>query len=53
MTGRSMAFILNGKVLILPKVNSPMNRNVQVSGLEPEEIDEIIDAFDRYSRSRQ
>lgn len=23
MTGRSMAFILNGKVLILPKVNSP------------------------------
>lgn len=53
ITGRTIAIILNGKVLLLPKVNSPMSRDFQVTGLEPEEVDRIVDVFDRYSRSRR
>lgn len=53
MTGRSMAFILNGKILTLPKVTSPMGSSFQITGLEQEEVDSILDTFDRYSRSRR
>lgn len=53
MIGRSMALILNGKVLTLPKVSSAFSRDLQVTGLESEEVDRIIDAFYRYSEARR
>lgn len=53
MIGRSMAIILNGKVLTLPKVSSAFSRDLQVTGLESEEVDRIIDAFYRYSEARR
>lgn len=53
MIGRSMAIILNGKVLTLLNVKSAFSRDLQVTGLESEEVDRIIDEFYRYSEARR